>query len=624
MYVQGMSIISAKELYVTYGVFKILDNAEITIDQGERIGLVGRNGAGKSTLLKILTDVMSPDSGNIIRRRGLVSGFLPQEFVLDDDSTVLENIRNGAAYAQALLDEYEGGDPSPDRSHELELQITAFDAWNLDVRVATLMDKLRTPEGDRPVKELSGGERRRVALCSALVGNPDFLALDEPTNHLDTATIEWLEGYIAKYRGTVLLVTHDRHFLDNVCSKIVELANGTFHSYQGNYSQYLEQKAQRMENERVLDKKRKNFIRRELDWVRRGPKARGTKSQARLGRFYDAVNQEGVTDENDVDLLLPPPKQLGNKIVNLHDVGAGYDNTFLFRNLTMEMEAGTRIGIIGPNGVGKTTLLNIILGNLQPTEGKVVIGERTQFNYIDQNRETLNDEKTVFEEIGEGNDFVVWGDQKLSAWSYLKRFLFEDDRIKIKISQLSGGERNRLLLAKIMKRGGNFLILDEPSNDLDLSTLRVLEEALSNFGGCVIVVSHDRYFLNRVCTHILAFEGEGDVVFYEGDYTYYMEQRDQNFAGMKASKKGEIPVSAVEKATPKTRLTWKEKKDLETIEARILEAETEVARIEELFAEPDFFETHGEQLSGLQNELSEAQALVKGLYARWEELEAIS
>jgi ATP-binding cassette subfamily F protein uup len=620
-----MSLINATELKMAFGNIVALDDADITVEQGERIGLVGRNGSGKSTLMKILVGDVLPDSGDVIRQRGVVAGCLPQEFALDEGKTVLENITAGATDVMAMITEFEAGNCSEHRLHELEKAIQSRDGWNLDVRASTLMQELNAPDPDRIVDNLSGGERRRVALCRALAGNPDFLLLDEPTNHLDTHTIEWLEGYISRYRGTLMLVTHDRHFLDKVCTRIVELAVGKLYSYTGNYTTYLERKADRLEDEAAQEKKRQSFIRRELDWVRRGPKARGTKAKGRLDRFYAAADQDGPVQEGDMSLLLPPPSQMSNIILNLKDAGMQYDGNWLFRDLSFELERGQKIGIVGGNGAGKTTLLNCVLDRCDLSEGSIVIGERTEFNYVDQTRETLNDEKTVFEEIGGGNDFVIWGNQKISAWSYLKRFLFEDDRIQVKVGQLSGGERNRLLMAKVLKRGGNFLILDEPSNDLDLTTLRVLEEALAEFRGCVIVVSHDRYMLNRVCTHILAFEGNGQVVFHDGDYDYYLEKRGKALAA--AQKEATATTKAKEAPAPnptKTRrLSYMEKKEFETIEERILDAEETVSEMEAMFSAPDFYETHGDRITELTAELEAAKATVQELYARWEELEDI-
>ncbi|OVE81882.1 ABC transporter [bacterium M21] len=619
-----MPILHAQDLSVAYGNFKILDQATVTIEEGERVGLVGRNGTGKSTLLKILANIQSPDSGEVTRQRGIVTGFLPQEFTLDDEASVVDNIRRGSARTLELIEEYEQTEHSAQRTHELEQEISALDGWNFDVRINTLMDALNVVAPDRKTGSLSGGEKRRVALCRALVAQPNFLILDEPTNHLDTETIEWLEEYIHKYRGTLMLVTHDRYFLDRVTTRIIELSHGNFYFYQGNYSRFLEQKAQRHGEEIANERKRQSFIRRELDWVRRGPKARGTKSKDRLDRFYTAVNKKGPESEGYVELLIPAPPNLGNKVAVFDRVGLSYDDNPLFSNLSFEMAAGDRIGLIGKNGIGKTSLLNILLGRQEPNEGTVAVGESVKFNYIDQTRESLNDELTVFEEIGEGNDYVMFDDRKISAWTFLRRFLFEDDRINIKVGQLSGGERNRLLLAKILKRGGNFLILDEPSNDLDLATLRILEEALATFPGCVMVVSHDRYFLNRVCTHVLAFEGNGELVMHEGNYDYYMEKRREQYLANEESAKAKLAAEKPKAAAPNARkLKYKEQQELDAMEERILEAETEVEELVTMFSKPDFFDTHGERVQELTADLEQKKTVVSQLYTRWEELESI-
>ncbi|MBP1582368.1 MAG: ABC-F family ATP-binding cassette domain-containing protein, partial [Victivallales bacterium] len=510
---------------------------------------------------------------------------------------------------------------------ELERMISARDGWTLESRLQELCTSLDVPDLERRGEELSGGEKRRVALCRALIDRPELLLLDEPTNHLDTQTIEWLENYVRALNGTCLFVTHDRYFLDRICTRILELSHGQLYSYNGNYTEFLRVKAEREAEEKSQEAKRLSFIRREIDWIRRGPKARGTKSWSRIQRFEEAVNQQPLPQDRNAEMMLPEPEQLGNIIVRLQDVSLQRQGKWLFQHLNFDFQRGMRLGIIGRNGLGKTSLLKVILGELPPTSGTVRLGDRTRINYADQHRVTLNDEKTVVEDIGEGNDFVMFGNRKLSVWTYLKRFLFQDEEIKTQVGRLSGGEHNRLVLAKILKRGGNFLMLDEPTNDLDLATLRVLEETLTSFDGCVVVVSHDRYFLNRVCTDILAFEGNGVTVFQPGDYSYYVEKRAAAQAQQRAEAQSDKAKTAPPPAAPATRrpgkLKWKEQQELDGMEDAISTAEAKVAELETMFSAPDFHAKYGKQTPQLLADLTAANADVERLYARWDELESL-
>jgi len=618
------AVFSARSVSVAYGGQPILDDAALVVNEGERVGLLGRNGSGKSTFLKIVVGAMEPDSGEIIRRRDLLTGYLPQVFDLDDTRTVHENILEGARRILEWITEYESLPADSARGAELLASIEHADGWDLERRMKSLVTHLHAPEPDRLVADLSGGEKRRVALCRALIEQPDFLILDEPTNHLDTESITWLEDFLRRYPGACLFVTHDRYFLDRIASRIVELSRGKFIGYDGNYTDYLAARAERAGVEDMQEHKRQRFLQRELEWVRRGPKARRTKSRDRIDRYYQIAAEEGPEKELDVELLIPPAPKLANRVVDLLDISAQAGGRTLFSGLTFKLEAGQRIGIVGRNGVGKTTLLRMILGEIEPAAGAVEIGSRTEINYIDQSKLLLNDEKTVWEEVGAGSEWVKLGEESITLRAWLRRFLFAEDRLNTKIRLLSGGERGRVMLAKILRRGGNLLILDEPTNDLDLATLRVLEEALATFGGSVLAVSHDRYFLNRICTGILAFEGDGRVRYYVGSYDYYLEmcQREAEQAGAfqpAASKSG---VSAPSASKPR-KLKWKEERELETIEATILSAETEVTRLETMFAEPDFFDKHRADWSALQATLEAARKRVSGLYARWAELEAV-
>ena len=622
----SLTIGAANELSVRYGVQTVLDHASLTILEGERIGLVGRNGSGKSTFLKIAAGALQPDSGEFSRRRDLVTGYMPQVFDLDEKASVHANILSGSRHVLNLIAEYERVPAESPLSAKLLDQINHADGWNLEHRIRSLITNLHAPEPDRVVGTLSGGEKRRVALCRALLGQPEFLILDEPTNHLDTNSIEWLEDFLARYNGTCLFVTHDRYFLDRVATRIVELSRGQFISYQGNYTDYLLARAQRQAVEEMQERKRQKFLKRELEWVRRGPKARRTKSVDRIERYFEMAAQEAPEPELEVELVIPPAAKLANRVIELRDVSVriGNDRRVLFENLSLNLAAGERLGVVGRNGLGKSSLLKAILGKLTPEKGEIEIGARTQMNYVDQSRLLLDDEKTIWQEVGEGGESVRLGEETITLRAYLRRFLFSEERINTKIAQLSGGERSRVLLAKILKRGGNVLILDEPTNDLDLGTLRLLEEALVAFTGSVIVVSHDRYFLNRVCTSILAFEGNRVVRYYVGNYDYYLEKRSEEVAAFSAlNALDEKPAQATSAREVKPhKLTWKEERELEAMEANILAAEKEVTCLEAAFTAPDFYTKHGQEWQQMEAQLKGSREKVAQLYARWEELES--
>ncbi|HEX8279751.1 MAG TPA: ABC-F family ATP-binding cassette domain-containing protein [Chthoniobacterales bacterium] len=619
----NIAVISANALVVRYGPHTVLDQASLTITAGERVGLVGRNGSGKSTFLQIAARAMQPDAGELTHARDLVVGYMPQVFDLDDAGTVHANILSGAQRILDLIAAYEAAPAESARSALLLEEIQHADGWNLEHRIRSLISNLHAPDPDRIVGTLSGGEKRRVALCRALLARPDFLILDEPTNHLDTGSIEWLEDFLSRYSGTCLFVTHDRYFLDRVATRIVELARGQFYSYDGNYTDYLLARAERQAVEEMQEHKRQKFLRRELEWVRRGPRARRTKSVDRIDRYFELAAQQGPEPELDVDLIIPPAPKLANRVIELRDVAVEVGGRRLFDHLDLNLAAGERVGIVGRNGLGKSSLLKVILGQLEPARGAVEIGTRTEINYVDQNRLLLDEEKTVWDEVSDGSEAVKLGEESITLRGYLRRFLFTDDRINTKISQLSGGERSRVLLAKILKRGGNVLMLDEPTNDLDLGTLRLLEEALVAFAGCVLVVSHDRYFLNRVCTSILAFE-DGAVSYHVGDYDYYLSKKAEREASA-ASTQAPAPAVAVQdsRASKPRKLKWKEARELETIEADIEAAEREVARLEEAFAAPDYYAKSKDEWSAAEAALIEARAKAAQLYARWEELEQL-
>jgi ATP-binding cassette subfamily F protein uup len=619
------TLLSADRLSVKYSSHVVLDDATAVVHEGDRIGVVGRNGSGKSTFLRIAAGALEPDSGAVIRRRDLVTGYLPQVFDLDDSESVQANILSGARRVLDWIDEYESSGADTPRSADLLEKINHAGGWNIEHRIRSLSTNLGAPDPDRIVGTLSGGEKRRVALCRALLAQPDLLILDEPTNHLDTESIQWLEDFLAGYSGACLFVTHDRYFLDRIATRILELANGRFFSHEGNYTDYLLGKAARQSVQEQQEQRRRKFLKRELEWIRRAPSARRTKSQDRIERFYATSAQEAPEWELDVDLVIPPPPTLGNIVIEARDIAVELGGRVLFENLSLGLEAGSRIGIVGRNGLGKTTLLRVLIGEIPPTRGTVQTGPRTAVNYIDQGRLQLDDAKTVFQEVGGGSEYVKLGEESITLRAYLRRFLFTDERINTRIGLLSGGERSRVVLAKVLKRGGNVLVLDEPTNDLDLATLRLLEEALVAFSGVVLVVSHDRYFLNRICTGIIAFEGGGRVVQTVGNYDYYLEKRAASPTPPAApqSSLAHTPAAVSAPKGGSRKMKWGEARELEQMEAKILAAEDEVARLEAAFAAPDFHEKHQSDWRDMELQLKRSRDKVAALYMRWEELESI-
>ena len=624
------TLLSASDLKLSYGYQVLLDGASIAVESGEKIGLVGRNGCGKTSLLKILTGEEQADSGQVSRRRGLRIGYLPQEFGLNPKRTVLENIRAGAADLVEALRRYETGEGSESQLADLLHLIEHADGWNLDARIKAQATALGAPPLDATVDSLSGGEMRRVALCRALSSQPELLLLDEPTNHLDAESIRWLEGFLNSFSGAVVFVTHDRYFLDVIATRIVELDHGKCYSHPGNYTAYLESKTLRRQIAEQTERRRQRFLREELNWVRAGVKARTTKSRHRLEKFYEIEGLEAPPEEREMDLLIPPPRRIGNVAIELEDVEASVgeepESRVLFRNLNISFKPGECTGIVGRNGVGKTTLLDICMGRRAPDSGTVTIGKRVVFNYIDQTRMVLDGGGTVFEEIAGGKETIRFGDQSLSVRAYLRRFLFDDDRINERVELLSGGERARLLLAKVLKDGGNVIVLDEPTNDLDLASLRILEEALADFEGTVLVVSHDRYFLDRICDRIIAFEDHG-LVIQPGNYSYYLEKKLERDGQARRVQQSRRQSAQTQPKRPRPgrprKLTFKEKAELESIEDRILAAEENVANIEAKLSDPRFFVTHNEEAVRLAGEIDSARKEVARLYERWEELENI-
>ncbi len=517
---------------------EILKGLYLSFFPGAKIGVLGHNGAGKSTLLKIMAGIDKDFGGEAWAAEGVKVGYLPQEPQLDASKTVIENVMEGVGETKALLDRFNevsarfGEDMSDDEMNDLiaeqgtlQEQIDALDAWDLDRKVEIAMDALRCPPGDWAVERLSGGERRRVALCRLLLSHPDMLLLDEPTNHLDAESVAWLERYLRDYSGTVVMVTHDRYFLDNVTGWILELDRGQGIPYEGNYSSWLEQKEKRLEQESREESSRQRTIKEELEWVRSSPKARQSKSKARITAFDALVAKSQEKVQGSAQITVPPGPRLGGKVIEAEGVSKAFGDKLLFENLGFRLPPGGIVGVIGPNGAGKTTLFRMITGQEQPDNGTFTVGDTVVLGYVDQSRDSLDDSKTVFQEISDGQDEIDLGRRKINSRAYAGLFNFKGPDQQKKVGVLSGGERNRVHLAKMLSRPANVILLDEPTNDLDVETLRALEEALDEFPGCAVIISHDRWFLDRIATHILAFEGDSQVVWFEGNYQDYEADR---------------------------------------------------------------------------------------------------
>lgn len=530
---------------------KILEKIYLSFFPGAKIGVVGLNGSGKSSLLKIMSGQDKQFDGEARAQTGIVIGYLPQEPELDPEKTVREVVEEGVASVKKILDEFDAiilrfaedlSDTEMDallkRQGELQNEIDACDAWDLDRKLEIAADALRLPDWNKKISILSGGEKRRVALCRLLLSNPDMLLLDEPTNHLDAESVAWLEHFLEAYKGTVVAVTHDRYFLDNAAEWILEMDRGKGIPYKGNYTAWLEQKEARLANEEKQEAARQKAIKEELEWVRSSPKARADKSKARLKRF-DALNSKEEQKRNETNqLYIPIGERLGSTVVELHEVSKSFEDRMLIENLNFILPQGAILGIIGPNGAGKSTFLKMLTDQEKPDSGSIKIGETVRLAYVDQLRDALNPDKTVWEEISDSHDIMQVGTFQMPSRAYVGRFNFKGADQQKKIGNLSGGERNRVHLAKLLKSGGNVLLLDEPSNDLDVETLRALEEALVGFPGCIIVVSHDRWFLDRICTHLMAFEGDAQVVCLEGNYSDYEADRKKRLgeAALKPSR----------------------------------------------------------------------------------------
>ena len=525
----------------------VLKNIYLSFFYGAKIGILGLNGSGKSTLLKIIAGVEKNYQGDVVFAPGYSVGYLEQEPQLDDDKTVIEIVKEGAAETVAILDEYnkindmfgleevysdaDKMDKLMARQAILQDQIDASNAWELDTKLEIAMDALRTPDGDKKIAVLSGGERRRVALCRLLLQEPDVLLLDEPTNHLDAESVHWLEHHLAQYKGTVIAVTHDRYFLDNVAGWILELDRGEGIPWKGNYSSWLDQKSTRMAQESKTASKRQKTLERELEWVRQGAKGRQTKQKARLKNYDKLMSQDQKQLDDKLEIYIPNGPRLGTNVIEAVGVSKGYEDKLLYEDLNFNLPQAGIVGIIGPNGAGKTTIFRMIMGEEKADKGEFKIGETAKISYVDQAHSNIDSEKSIWQNFSDGQELVLMGGKEVNSRAYLSRFNFSGSEQNKKVSLLSGGERNRLHLAMTLKEEGNVLLLDEPTNDLDVNTLRALEEGLESFAGCAVVISHDRWFLDRVCTHILAFEGDSQVYFFEGGFSEYEENKKKRLGG---------------------------------------------------------------------------------------------
>lgn len=517
---------------------EILKNIHLSFFPGAKIGIIGQNGSGKSTLMKIMAGLDQEFNGEAFVAEGATVGYLSQEPELDEKLTVFENIMSGLKEIKLVVDQFnevsaqfaneltdEEMNVLIEEQGKLQEKIDALDAWDIERKIEIAMDALRCPPGDEKVTHLSGGEKRRVALCKLLLSKPDLLMLDEPTNHLDAESVAWLEKHLQEYQGTVVLVTHDRYFLDNVVGWILEIDRGQGIPYEGNYSSWLEQKQKRLSVEQKQETDRQKQLQRELDWIKQSPKGRQSKSKARISAYESLLSQDTGNGSGEGSIQIPPGKRLGDVVIEATNLSKAFGDKLLIENLSFNLPRGGIIGVIGPNGAGKSTLFNMIIQQETPDQGSIRIGETVEMSYVDQSRDTLNANKTIWEEISEGHDEITLGKKTMNSRAYCSLFNFRGADQQKKVGQLSGGERNRVHLAKLLKSGGNVILLDEPTNDLDVETLRSLEEGLLDFAGCAVVISHDRFFLDRIATHILAFEGDSQVVWFEGNYEAYEKDK---------------------------------------------------------------------------------------------------
>jgi len=638
-----LTLLRAADVQLSFGSRTVFQSLTLTIEEGERVGLVGVNGSGKSSLMKILAGVARADAGELQLRRGARVTYLPQEPEFAPGATVASELSvaqgplRDALATQAELIRRMESTPADAQGKLMEQLSTLSDkieqlgGWDTEHHAKTLLDRLGVKDWDRPVAELSGGLRKRVAIARALLTRPDMLMLDEPTNHLDADTVDWLEEELDKLPGSLLLVTHDRYFLDGLVDRIVEIQPGEgVVSYPGNYEAYVEQKLVAQENASVAQHKRERWIAQEVAWLRKGPEARRTKSKARIDRARKLMEEKGFQRPKVAGLQVMQAPRLGHTVIEAEDVRKSYGERNVLKGVNLLLQRGERVGLVGPNGVGKTTFLRVLLGEMPPDSGKVVIGKNTKVAYYDQTRASLDPEQTVYEAASpRGDDWVELGDQRVALRDYLDDLLFPVPMQRMKVKALSGGERNRLLLARLFLEGANVLVLDEPTNDLDIVTLNILEGLLLNFTGSVLLVTHDRYFLDKVATSILAFEGDGKVVRYEGNFAMYRRLKEQAQARAAASpapsaKKAEpVPQAEAKQARKPGKLSYKEQRELDGMESAIEAAETRKAELEAQLVDPSVYSS-ASKAAEVQRELGVTAAEVERLYARWQELQNLA
>jgi ATP-binding cassette subfamily F protein uup len=631
-----MPVLTAQDIHKAYGPQQILEGVTLTIRTGERVGLVGVNGSGKSTLARILGGVEQPDTGSLARRRGAEVAYLHQDPVFDAALTPRQIVEGGLAAWSDARARHERASTALGRGHgdiaalvteqeQAAADVERLGGWELMHQVDAIMGHVGVLRPDQPVGTLSGGERRRTALARILVSRPALAILDEPSNHLDVETVEWLENYLLEeYEGALLLITHDRYLLDRVATRTLEIDQGRVMSYDGGYEDYLEAKAERLAHEARSEANRQNFLRRELEWLRRQPKARTTKQKARIDRAETAKGAPPPKQEKTVELALDAMRA-GKTILELRKLTLAIGGLTLAKDLDFILTSGERLGVVGRNGTGKTTLLRAILGELEPASGEVVLGKNTKVAYFDQHRAQLDDAKSIFDNVAGDNSRIEVGGQSFDVRGYLERFLFDTYKQRQPVGSLSGGERARVALAKILSRGANLVILDEPTNDLDVATLGALEQLLLEFDGCAITVTHDRYFLNRVATSILAFQGDGEVVRYAGNYDDFRTQKARGDEEKARAEAARAPVRDRErergKEAPRLKLSFAEQKELDALPDKIEAADKRAAELEATLADPGFYATRGGEVAGVTAELGKAREEAGRLLGRWEELE---